>query len=124
MSAPRIFIAKANHSQRWEYSQTMADFDLISVEVAYALPHKQKIIALLVEPGTTALEAVKRSKISDHFPDLDLAAAKLGIFGQSLGTKGLDTADKHILHAGDRVEIYRPLASDPKDARRKRAEKS
>jgi putative ubiquitin-RnfH superfamily antitoxin RatB of RatAB toxin-antitoxin module len=102
----------------------MADFDLITVEVAYALPHKQKIIALLVEPGTTALEAVKRSKISDHFPELDITTAKLGIFGQSLGTKGLDTADKQVLHAGDRVEIYRPLASDPKEARRKRAEKT
>jgi putative ubiquitin-RnfH superfamily antitoxin RatB of RatAB toxin-antitoxin module len=78
----------------------MADFDLITVEVAYALPHKQKIIALLVEPGTTALEAVKRSKISDHFPELDITSAKLGIFGQSLGTKGLDTADKQVLHAG------------------------
>lgn len=102
----------------------MADFDLIRVEVAYALPHKQKIIALLVEPGTTALAAVKRSKITDHFPDLDITNAKMGIFGQSLGTKGLDSADKHVLHAGDRVEIYRPLASDPKDARRKRAEKA
>lgn len=102
----------------------MADFDLIRVEVAYALPHKQKIIALLVEPGTTALAAVTRSKITDHFPELDISVAKMGIFGQSLGTKGLDSADKHILHAGDRVEIYRPLAADPKDARRKRAEKS
>lgn len=102
----------------------MADFDLIPVEVAYALPHKQKIIALLVEPGTTALQAVQRSKMSDHFPNLDVTTAKLGIFGQSLGTKGLGTADKHVLHAGDRVEIYRPLASDPKEARRKRAEKT
>ncbi|PUA28621.1 MAG: RnfH family protein [Cellvibrio sp. 79] len=102
----------------------MADFDLITVEVAYALPYKQKIIALLVEPGTTALEAVKRSRITDHFPDLDITSAKMGIFGQSLGTKGLDPADKHILHAGDRVEIYRPLAADPKEARRRRAGKA
>lgn len=102
----------------------MADFDLITVEVAYALPHKQKIIALLVEPGTTAMEAVLRSKINEHFPELDIATAKMGIFGQSLGTKGLEPADKHVLHQGDRVEIYRPLTSDPKDARRKRAEKS
>lgn len=102
----------------------MADFDLIRVEVAYALPHKQKIIALLVEPGTTALAAVQRSKIADHFPGLDISVAKMGIFGQSLGTKGTDSADKHVLHAGDRVEIYRPLAADPKDARRKRAEKT
>lgn len=102
----------------------MADFDLITVEVAYALPHKQKIVSLLVEPGTTALDAVKRSRIEDHFPELDIATAKMGIFGQSLGTKGLETADKHVLHAGDRVEIYRPLAADPKDARRKRADKA
>jgi len=101
----------------------MADFDLITVEVAYALPHKQKIISLLVEPGTTAIEAVKRSGIQQHFPDLDLDAAKMGIFGQSLGTKGLATAEKQVLHQGDRVEIYRPLISDPKEARRKRAEK-
>ena len=102
----------------------MADFDLITVEVAYALPHKQKIIALLVEPGTTALEAVRRSKITDYFPDVDIETAKMGIFGQSLGTKGMESADKHLLHQGDRVEIYRPLTSDPKEARRKRAEKS
>ncbi len=102
----------------------MADFDLIAVEVAYALPHRQKIISLLVEPGTTALQAAERSGIQKYFPEIDLATAKMGIFGQSLGTKGLDTAANHLLHEGDRVEIYRPLASDPKEARRKRAEKS
>lgn len=101
----------------------MADFDLITVEVAYALPQHQKIIALLVEPGTTALQAVERSGITRYFPDIDIATAKMGIFGESLGTKGLDTAANHILHEGDRVEIYRPLISDPKEARRKRAGK-
>jgi uncharacterized protein len=101
----------------------MADFDLIRVEVAYALPHKQKIIALLVEPGTSAREAAERSGIVKDFPDIDLANAKLGIFGQSLGNKGVDTAASYLLHQGDRVEIYRPLICDPKDARRKRAEK-
>lgn len=102
----------------------MADFDLITVEVAYALPYKQKIISLLVAPGTTALQAAERSGITEHFPDIDLATAKMGIFGQSLGTKGLDTAAHHVLHQGDRVEIYRPLSSDPKESRRKRAEKN
>jgi len=102
----------------------MADFDLITVEVAYALPYKQKIISLLVEPGTTALQAVERSGIVKYFPEIDMENLKLGIFGQSLGTKGLDSASSHVLHEGDRVEIYRPLISDPKDARRKRAEKS
>ena len=102
----------------------MADFDLIRVEVAYALPHKQKIIALLVEPGTSALQAVERSGIVKHFPEIDIVTAKLGIFGESIGTKGNASAATHILHEGDRVEIYRPLISDPKEARRKRAEKA
>lgn len=102
----------------------MADFDLIPVEVAYALPHKQKIIALLVKPGTTALQAAEQSRIVEHFPEIDLASARLGIFGQALGTKGLESAATHVLHQGDRVEIYRPLQVDPKDARRRRAEKN
>lgn len=102
----------------------MADFDLIRVEVAYALPHQQKIIALLVEPGTTAAQAAERSGITRYFPDLDLANAKMGIFGQALGAKGMESADRHVLHEGDRVEIYRPLSADPKEARRKRAEKN
>src|SRR5690606_2834089 len=102
----------------------MADFDLITVEVAYALPHRQKIIELLVEPGTTALAAAERSGIVKIFPEINLGSAKMGIFGQTLGTKGLGLPGEHILRAGDRVEIYRPLTADPKDARRKRAEKS
>lgn len=102
----------------------MADFDLISVEVAYALPHTQKIIALLVKPGTTALQAAQQSRITDYFPEIDLANAAMGIFGQALGTKGLAPAAEHVLHQGDRVEIYRPLVVDPKDARRRRAGKN
>ena len=98
----------------------MADFDLITVEVAYALPHKQKIIALLVEPGTTALQAVERSEMVKFFPEIDVANLTLGIFGESLGSKSAS----YVLHEGDRVEIYRRLAVDPKDARRKRAAKN
>ena len=48
----------------------------------------------------------------------------MGIFGQALGTKGLGSAEHHVLREGDRVEIYRPLSADPKEARRKRAEKN
>lgn len=102
----------------------MSDIESLSVEVAYARPDKQKIISLLVEPGTTALQAAERSGITDVFPEIELANAKMGIFGQALGTKGLKPADQHVLHEGDRVEIYRPLISDPKEVRRKRAEKS
>lgn len=102
----------------------MSDIESIAVEVAYARPDKQKIIQLLVEPGTTALQAVERSGIVKIFPEIDIATAKMGIFGQALGTKGLKPAAQHELMEGDRVEIYRPLISDPKEVRRKRAEKA
>lgn len=96
----------------------------ITVEVAYARPEKQKIIALQVESGTTALQAVRLSQIEQEFPEIDVDNVKMGIFGQALGTKGLKKADEHELQEGDRVEIYRPLISDPKEARRRRAAKA
>ena len=102
----------------------MSDIESIAVEVAYARPDKQKIVSLLVEPGTTALQAVRRSGIDKIFPEIDIDIAKMGIFGQALGTKGLKPADQHELQEGDRVEIYRPLLADPKEVRRKRAEKA
>jgi uncharacterized protein len=88
--------------------------DSISVEVAYARPDKQMILKVKGAAGMTALEAVERSGIREHFPEIEPASAKLGIFGKA--TKG-DTA----LQDGDRVEIYRPLIADPKEARKQRA---
>lgn len=102
----------------------MADVDLITVEVAYALPDQQKIIELLVEPGTSAYQAAVRSGITKIFPGLDLEEAKMGVFGQALGTKGLKPPREYQLQQGDRVEIYRPLTIDPKAIRRNRAEKN
>lgn len=102
----------------------MTDIETIAIEVAYAEPHKQKIIPVLVEPGTTARQAVARSGIVQHFPEIDVENAPLGIFGQTLGTKGLAPANEYVMREGERVEIYRPLKADPKEARRRRAEKS
>lgn len=102
----------------------MADIEPISVEVAYALPEKQRIINVLVEPGTTAYDAVLKSNITNEFPSLDIEQASFGIFGQALGTKGLAPAKEYVLHEGDRVEIYRSLIADPKEVRRKRAAKA
>ena len=97
----------------------MSEPEMIEVEVAYALPHKQKIYALLVEKGTSALEAAKRTRVKSDFEGLDLDHAKMGIFGQSI-----KVPSEHLLKVGDRVEIYRPLIADPKEARRKRAAKA
>lgn len=88
---------------------------LLTVEVAYALPHEQRILALTVPPGTTAMDAAKRSGIVDYFPGLILDdSTRLGIFGQIV-------AQSQVLAEGDRVEIYRPLIADPKEVRKERA---
>ncbi|MEL0612169.1 RnfH family protein [Marinomonas arenicola] len=91
----------------------------IRVEVAYALPEKQKIIALDVEENCTVRDAVLRSNIDAFFPGLDLENVKVGIFG-----KAVRNADTQTLKEGERVEIYRELKVDPKQARANRAAKS
>jgi uncharacterized protein len=102
----------------------MVKKELIQVEVAYALPVKQQIIELQVPSGTTAFEAVKQSGIVAQFPEIDIENVKMGIFGKALGTKGLKPPKNQVLERMDRVEIYRPLIIDPKEIRRRRAEKA
>lgn len=94
----------------------MAEQDRIRVEVAYAKPEEQVIIPIDVPVGTTLEEAIRVSGILEHFPEIDLNRNKTGIFGK------LAKPDT-VLQERDRVEIYRPLIADPKEARRKRAAK-
>ncbi|GAB1264283.1 RnfH family protein [Aurantivibrio infirmus] len=102
----------------------MSDQEKIPVEIAYATPEKQKIISMLVVPGTTAKHAAEMSGITIEFPEIDFETVKLGLFGKQFGAKGLKSAEEYELQAKDRVEIYRPLIADPKEIRRKRAEKA
>lgn len=102
----------------------MSEHVMVTVEVAYALPDKQRIVELQVPVGTTAMEAVVQSGIERLFPEMDIDSAVLGVFSQVLGTKGLPAAADYALKDRDRVEIYRPLIADPKEARRKRAAKA
>lgn len=89
--------------------------ECIAVEVAYALPEKQHIARLEVVPGTTALEAARASGIEAEFEGLTLGEdTRLGVFGHVV-------APSQVLRDGDRVEIYRPLQADPKEARKARA---
>lgn len=89
----------------------------IKVEVAFALPKKQKIVELNVPEGSTVQSALDLSNMSSIFPELDLTTADVGIFGKSVKRS-------QQLRPGDRVEIYRPLIADPKEVRKARAEKS
>lgn len=91
---------------------------LIAVEVAYALPHQQKIICVNVPAQTTLYQAVVLSNITAYFPQLNLDSATFGVFSK------LEKSPKtRIVQAGDRIEIYRPLLVDPKEARKARAAK-
>lgn len=90
----------------------------INIEVAYALPHKQQIIALKVAEGCTVYDAVAQSGIDKQFPDIDVTAAKLGIFGKAVSKPKVE-----VLKEGDRIEVYRPLIADPKEVRKQRAAK-
>ena len=87
---------------------------MLAVEVAYALPGRQWLLALRVPAGTTAREAMARSGILRHCPELSLEQLEIGIFGERCG---LDA----VLREGDRVEIYRALKADPKVVRRELA---
>lgn len=90
----------------------------MQVEVAYARPDKQRIISLDVPEGTTVAEAARLSGIVEMFPEIDLAEIDMGIFG-----KVVKKPDEQALREGDRVELYRPLKIDPKQARLNRAQK-
>lgn len=89
---------------------------LIRVEVAYALPERQILLVIEVPVGTTAREALFCSGIENHIDGLELESVPLGIFGHRL-----EDPRNHVLVVGDRLEIYRPLAVAPREARRKRA---
>lgn len=88
---------------------------MVEIEVAYGRADKQMLQAMRVAEGTTAREAVLQSRIAEAFPEADLHRAPLGIFGKAV-------ADDTVLRDKDRVEVYRPLLADPKEARRQRVE--
>lgn len=91
----------------------------IMIEVAYAQPHKQKIVSFTVNEGCNAYDAVCQSGIKNHFPEIDYENMSIGIF-----SKSIKKPTEHIMREGERIEIYRPLMIDPKQARANRAAKS
>lgn len=88
----------------------------IAVEVVYALPQAQTVIELSLEEGATVEDALRASGILERHPQLDPASCRLGVWGRA-------AARSQILKNRDRVEIYRPLLADPKQVRRRRAQR-
>ena len=86
----------------------------IEIEVVFALAEKQLLVAMSVPRGTTVAEAISDSALSRHFPEENLDALQVGVWGHLVTTE-------YVLSDGDRVEIYRPLELDPREARRQLA---
>ena len=83
----------------------------INVEVAFALPEEQALVSVLVEEGASPAEALAQSGLLDRFANESLEAKQFGVWGRPVGRD-------YRLKDGDRVEVYRPLQRDPRDARR------
>lgn len=92
--------------------------DMIEIEVAYARPDQQKIVTCQVVAGTSVFEGAKASGIAEVFPEIEFESCDMGIFG-----KVVRKPKEEVLREGDRIEIYRPLLIDPKQARLNRAKK-
>ncbi len=92
----------------------MASADKIEVVVAYAAPQRQVVKTLTLPADCTVEQAIRASGLLDEFPEIDLVRQRVGVFGEFVR---LD----ECLHGGERVEIYRALIADPKEARRQRA---
>lgn len=88
----------------------------INIEVVFALPDRQFLLNVKLKKGANVKEAIIKSGILSLRDDINLNKNKVGIYGRFA-----ELSD--ILSNGDRVEIYRPLLVDPKEMRRKRAEK-
>ena len=86
----------------------------MQVEVVFALPERQLLKCVDLPAGSTVADAIERSDIADAFPGVNLDGLQAGIWGSP-------AERNRLLREGDRVELYRPLAMDPREARRLKA---
>lgn len=86
----------------------------IAVEVALAWPDRCILRRIVLDAGATVRQALLAAGIAETAAGGPLP---VGVFGHRVELE-------RLLQDGDRVEVYRPLVIDPKDARRRRARKS
>jgi uncharacterized protein len=90
----------------------LADIDTpLTVTVAYSpAPRQLDVVELTLAPGATVALALAQSGLLARHGDVDLSTQKIGVWGHLCA---LDQVLRHL----DRVEIYRSLLVDPKEAR-------
>lgn len=108
---------RSSESNVLEVTEESEVMDKITIEVVYGVPHKQKILTLLVDAGSTVEQAIYYSGVIALFPEIDLKVNKVGIWNRAVKLS-------EVLTDLDRIEVYRPLIADPKDVRKRRAEKA
>lgn len=86
----------------------------ICIEVAFAESARAALVSFHVPPGASIADVLQLAAARPEFAGIDVLSSTVGIFGR------IALLDR-LLEDGDRVEIYRPLAVDPKEARRSRA---
>lgn len=89
----------------------------ITIEIVYALPKVQSLLAVVIDEGTTVEQAIIESGVCLQYPEINLTVNKVGIWNKA-------TKLSQVLVNGDRIEIYRPLLADPKEVRKRRADKA
>lgn len=87
----------------------------LQVEVVFALVERQVLLPLTVDRGATIADVIAASGLAENFPDESLHDLETGIWGHP-------AARDRRVEDGDRVEIYRPLQRDPREARRELAQ--
>ena len=82
----------------------MANASMVNIEVVYALPKKQTIKEIQIPKGASIEDSIKLSGILDECPEIDVSRQKVGVHG-------IIKTLSEVVHAGDRVEIYRPVTN-------------
>ena len=88
---------------------------LIEIELACsAAAGAVELSRLSLPVGSTAGQALEASGLLSRHPELSATASlSLGVWGRACDASV-------VLQAGDRLEVYRALRVDPKEARRQR----
>jgi putative ubiquitin-RnfH superfamily antitoxin RatB of RatAB toxin-antitoxin module len=84
--------------------------------VAYATRERQYLWAVDVPVDATIADVIEAARQLADEPDVPWDTAPVGIFGEAR-----ERSDRP--QEGDRIEIYRPLPSDPRDRRRAQVQK-
>ena len=86
----------------------------LRIAVVYVVPGREDVVEVLMSAGATVADAIERSGVLQRHPQPAGQALDVGVWGHIC-------RPERLLEDGDRVEIYRPLTVDPKEARRVRA---